>query len=139
MGLIAAAVESLATRLLDDAEKTYRKGEMIEALEPPNHKGLVTLIDLTARQDTPGYAADPTWAATAGSISIDSVGTDDAEIYVDSAKLWPQKRAYSLRPPGTAGYNAEDSDLAAPNWWYKYGSTEGESVTVFHNDTAFIR
>ena len=41
--------------------------------------------------------------------------------------------------PGTAGYNAEDSRLTAPYWWYRYGSTEGESVTVFNNETAFSK
>ena len=41
--------------------------------------------------------------------------------------------------PGTEGYNAEDSDLTAPYWWYRYSSTEGESVTVFNNDTALTQ
>ena len=41
--------------------------------------------------------------------------------------------------PGTAGYNAEDSDLTAPDWGYRYGGTEGESVTIFENDTAFTQ
>ena len=138
VGLIAAAVESLATSsAYDDAEKTYRKGEMIEGTGTAESQGVGDLIDLTARQDTPGYAADPTWAATAGSISIDSVGTGDAEIYVDLQSYGPKRGHIRYDRPGTAGYNAEDSDLAAPNWWYTYGSTEGESVTVFHNDTAF--
>ena len=138
VGLIAAAVESLATSsAFDDAEKTYRKGEMIEGTGTSESQGVGDLIDLTARQDTPGFAADPIWSATAGSISIDSVGTDDAEIYVDLQSYGPTRGHIRYDRPGTAGYNAEDSDLSTTTWWYRYGSTEGESVTVFNNDTAF--
>ena len=135
VGLVAAAVESLASSsAFDSPETTYRKGVLIDGTGAAGSQGVGDLIELTARQNTPGYAADPIWAATSGSISIDSVGKM-AQVYVDR-KSYGQK-GHIRYDTGAAGYNAEDSDLAAPNWWYKYGSTEGESVTVFHNDTAF--
>ena len=140
VGLIAAAVESLATSsAFDDPETTYRKGVPIVGAGAAESQGVGDLIDLTVRQDTPGYAADPTWTATTGSISIDSVGTDDSEIYVDLQSYGPTRGHIRYDRPGTAGYNAEDSMLTAPGWWYRYGSTEGESVTVFNNETAFSK
>ena len=140
VGLIAAAVESLATSsAFDDPETTYRKGTPIVGTGAAQSQGVGDLIDLTERQDTPGYAADPTWTATTGSISIDSVGTDDSEIYVDLQSYGPTRGHIRYDRPGTAGYNAEDSRLTAPYWWYRYGSTEGESVTVFNNETAFSK
>ena len=140
VGLIAAAVESLATSsAFDDPETTYRKGVPIVGTGVAESQGVGDLIDLTVRQDTPGYAADPTWTATTGSISIDSVGTDDSEIFVDLQSYGPTRGHIRYDRPGTAGYNAEDSDLTAPYWWYRYGGTEGESVTIFENDTAFTQ
>jgi M6 family metalloprotease-like protein len=137
-GLLAAAVESLATSsAFDDPEAASRKGIPIVGTGAAESQGVGDLIDLTARQNTPGYAADPTWAATSGSISIDSVGTNDSEIYVDLQSYGPARGHIRYDRPGTAGYNAEDSDLTAPNWWYRYGSTEGESVTIFNNETEF--
>jgi len=140
VGLVAAAVESLATSsAFDTLDTTYRKGVMIDGTGAAESQGLGDLIDLTTRQDTPGYAADPTWAATTGSISIDSVGKDNSEINVILQSYGPARGHIRYDRPGTEGYNAEDSDLTAPYWWYRYGSTEGESVTVFNNDTAFTQ
>jgi len=137
VGALAVAVESLATSsAFDDPETMYRKGMPIVGTGADESQGVGDLIDLTARQDTPGFAADPVWPATTGSISIDSVGADDSELYVDLHNYGPKRGHIRYDRPGSAGYNAEDSDLTAPAWWYRYGSTEGESVTVFNNDTA---
>ena len=139
-GLLAAAVESLATSsAFDDPETAYRKGMPIVGTGAGESQGVGDLIDLTAREDTPGYAADPTWAATTGSLSIDSVGADGSEIFVDLQSYGPTRGHIRYDRPGTAGYNAEDSPLTAPYWWYRHGGTEGESITIFENDTAFTQ
>ena len=140
VGLVAAAVESLATSsAFDSPETTYRKGVLIDGTGAAGSQGVGDLIELTARQNTPGYAADPIWAATSGSISIDSVGKNGSEIYVDLQSYGPGRGHIRYDRPGTVGYNSEDSDLSAPYWWYRHGSTEGESVTVFNNDTEFSK
>ncbi len=137
IGLIAASVESLATSsAFDDPDTGYRKGVPIYGKGFSQSQGVGDLIDLAVRQDTPGYVADPVWAATGGSIFVDSVGTDGSKITVDLQIYGPERGHIRYDRPGVLGYNAEDSDLTAPNWWYRYGSTEGESATVFTNDTA---
>jgi M6 family metalloprotease-like protein len=140
VGLLAVAVESLATSsAFDDPETTYRKGVLIDGTGTRKSQGVGDLIDLTARQDTPGYAADPTWAATTGSISINAVGVSGSEINVDLQSYGPERGHIRYDRPHTAGYNAEDSALLAPAWWYRYGATEAESVTIFNNDTPFTQ
>jgi len=138
IGLVAAAVESLATSsAFDDPGTTYRKGTPMDGTGSSKSQGVGDLLNLAAREDTPGYVEDPTWAATAGSIFIDSVTTDESAVSVGLQTYGPERGHIRYDRPGLAGYNAEDSDLTAPYWWYRYGGTEGESVTIFTNDTKF--
>lgn len=139
-GLIAVAVESLAkSSAFDDPEISYRKGAPIDGTGAANSQGVGDLIDLSAREDTPGYVPDPTWSATQGSIFVDSVGTDSAEISVDLQSYGPKRGHIRYDKTGIATENSEDSDLLVANfggsgWGDGYDGVQ--AATLFTNTTA---
>jgi len=142
-GLVAVAVESLASSSAsDDPKTTYRKGVLLEGSGPNGIQAPGdSLFALNARSDTPGYAADPTWNAPTVNLSITASTSSSTSVDVTIDTYGPKRGHLRYDKAGLTDVNGEDSDLLGyPIIGSDYGGEftgAAESATEYYNSTTF--